>query len=72
MFDTPKLGVKVEGHSSWVLPLASESQRMSLTLALYRYFTVYYKRMTQRRAAAGSKQVAVEVRLSCNLVFTTG
>ncbi|EIE20120.1 AAA-domain-containing protein [Coccomyxa subellipsoidea C-169] len=34
---------------------------MSLSLALYRYFSVYYKKMAQRRAAAGGKQVAVEL-----------
>ncbi len=50
-----------------MLPVPSDSQRMSLSLALYRYFSVYYKKMAQRRAAAGGKQVAVEVRLFLTL-----
>lgn len=41
---------------------------MSLAIALYRYFSVYYKKMSQRRANASGRQIAVEVRQSDNLV----
>ena len=52
-----------------MLPVPSEAlQRMSLAVALHRYFSIYYKKMSQRRANASGRQVAVEVRQSHYLV----